>query len=731
MARGFRNKIGRSARRRRRKMKIRLVQYNSSDDEESGQNGNGAANGASANCVQNGSSQKRPRFASREDRSQGPAPKKKRNFARLTLPIDSVRGQLLEALRKNETTLIVGETGSGKSTQIPQMCLDAGLSLEGKIAITQPRRVAAVTLAQRVASELQSDLGDLVGYKVRFDNMITDQTKVAFLTDGMLLREALHSSMLMEYSMVIIDEAHERSLHTDVLLAVVKLCQQQRNAAELEPLRIVIMSATMDTVLYSKYFDGAPVYYIKGRTHPIEMFYGNSISNGSEEDYVYNSLLTVMRIHQREPIGDGILVFLTGQDEIEGACKRITELNSKMEKGILAVPLYAALSPLQQRKAFEPHPPNERKVIFSTNIAETSLTIPGIRIVVDSGRVKMKTFTPENSINVLRVVPISQAQANQRAGRAGREAPGKCYRVYPKKFYQSMPSTSQPEILRTNLSTVLLELFAIGLKRVNNLKFIEHPSETALAAAEAELKDLGAITVKDGGKKTRVALTETGHVMSKFPVDPPLAKVLFSAVKHGCLEEALTVVACLSGESLFAPAPHSTDKREAHYNVRRRYESSEGDHVMMLNIYQAFKKQKRNCKDKGDLKRWCNDNGFIERNLDTIFKIRKQLNELCCKSNMKLESCGAQRDKLRMAIAEGLYMNACEYDRSIDKYRLIRKPSVTLKIHPSSCIARSRPTVFVFSDLLRTKDLFAKDVTLVDRDFLEKLIEKQKKARST
>uniref|UniRef100_A0A1I8A1K1 RNA helicase n=1 Tax=Steinernema glaseri TaxID=37863 RepID=A0A1I8A1K1_9BILA len=709
-------------------MKIKLVQYNSTDDEsEDHQNGNGVSNGNS-NRFQNGNAQKRPRIA--EEPSTAEAPKrKKRNFARLSLPIDSVRGQLLEVLQKNETVLIVGETGSGKSTQIPQMCLDAGLKMEGKVAITQPRRVAAVTLAQRVAAELQTDLGDVVGYKVRFDNMVSEQTRVAFLTDGMLLREALHNSMLMDYSMVIIDEAHERSLHTDVLLAVIKLCQQQRRNAELDPLRIVIMSATMDTELYSKYFDGAPVYYIKGRTHPIEMFYGNSLSNNNDDDYVYNSLLTVMRIHKKEPISDGILVFLTGQDEIESAVKRIAEINQKLDKGIVPVPLYAALSAMQQRKAFEPHPPNERKVIFATNIAETSLTIPGIRIVVDSGRVKMKTFTPENSINVLRVVPISKAQANQRAGRAGREAPGKCYRVYSKAFYEKMAPTSQPEILRTNLSTVLLELFSIGLKRVNNLKFIEHPSSSALETAEQELKDLGAISYAVKGKKQRVVLTDVGLKMSRFPVDPPLAKVLLSATQHGCLEEALTVVACLSGESLFAPAPNSADKREAHYNVRRRYETTEGDHVMMLNIYQAFKKQKKSCKDKNSLKRWCNDNGFIERNLDTIFKIRKQLHELCMKVGLKVESCGAQRDRLRMAIAEGLFMNSCEYDSSIDKYRLIRKPAVTLKIHPSSCIGRSRPTVFVFSDLLRTKDLFAKDITLVDRDFLAQVLEKQKQAR--
>ncbi|KAK0404017.1 hypothetical protein QR680_017242 [Steinernema hermaphroditum] len=682
-----------------RVMKIKLVQYNSTDDEsDDHQNGNGVSNGAT-NGFRNGQSQKRPRIVDDVASVSPIVKKKKRNFARLSLPIDAVRGQLLEALRKSETVLIVGETGSGKSTQIPQMCLDAGLKLEGKIAITQPRRVAAVTLAQRVAAELQTDLGELVGYKVRFDSMVSEQTRVAFLTDGMLLREALHSSMLMDYSMVIIDEAHERSLHTDVLLAVIKLCQHQRKVAELDPLRIVIMSATMDTELYSKYFDGAPVYYIKGRTHPIEMFYGNSIKN-SEDDYVYNALLTVMRIHKKEPLSDGILVFLTGQDEIESAVKRIGEISSKLDKGILAVPLYAALSPMQQRRAFEPHPPNERKVIFATNIAETSLTIPGTRIVVDGGRVKMKTFTPENSINVLRVVPTSKAQANQRAGRAGREAPGKCYRVYSKTFYEKMASTSQPEILRTNLSTVLLELFSIGLKRVNNLKFIEHPSQNALDAAESELRDLGAISYAVKAKKQRVVLTDVGLKMSKFPVDPPLAKVLLLATKYGCLEESLTVVACLSGESLFVPAPNSADKRETHYNVRRRYETTEGDHVMMLNIYQAFKKQKKACTDKHTLKRWCNDNGFIERNLDTIFKIRKQLHELCVKLGMKVESCGAQRDRLRMAIAEGLFMNACEYDASID------------------------------NDLLRTKDLFAKNITLVDRDFLAQVFEKQKKAQN-
>ncbi|VDP14164.1 unnamed protein product [Heligmosomoides polygyrus] len=324
-------------------------------------------------------------------------------MAMLHLPIHDVQFQIMEAVLKNESIVLIGETGCGKSTQVPQVtfqfCLYVGLAKRGRIGITQPRRLAAVSLANRVSQEMNSPLGSTVGYHVRFEKEQSEHTKITYLTDGILLREAIHDPLLKDYSTVIVDEAHERSLHTDILLNVLRLCQRQRKESDLNPLQIIIMSATLEAKLFSNYFNDAPVFVIKGRTFPVEV----------GEDH--------------------FLVFLTGREEIECAAKKLRELNEHFSSPIYPVPLFAAMSSTAQLKAFEPPPEGHRKVVLATNIAETSLTIPGVRVVIDSGKVKTRSFTAADRIDVLRVHDVSKAQAIQRAGRAGREAPGKCYRL--------------------------------------------------------------------------------------------------------------------------------------------------------------------------------------------------------------------------------------------------------------------------------------------------------------
>ncbi|PAV77893.1 hypothetical protein WR25_13988 [Diploscapter pachys] len=352
----------------------------------------------------------------------------KEEFKRPYLPIDDVRLGIKDLLMENPVNVIIAETGSGKSTQIPQICHQIGLTDGGKmIAVSQPRRVAAISLAHRVAQEMNSEIGRKVGYHVRFEQMKSDETRVLYLTDGMLLRETMNDVYLNDYSVVIIDEAHERSLHTDVLFAVLRTVQKSRKKENMDPLRIVIMSATLQAELFSEYFDDVPVYVISGRTFPVDVFYANSL-NSSSSDYVYWSTITILQVHQREPIEDDVLVFLTGKEEIEHVAQQLRNFNTDLNQKLHVVPLYAALSPAAQMRAFQPAPQGHRKVVLATNIAETSITIPGIRVVIDSGKVKTKSFTASDRTDVLKVHDISKSQAKQRAGRAGREAPGKCYR---------------------------------------------------------------------------------------------------------------------------------------------------------------------------------------------------------------------------------------------------------------------------------------------------------------
>ncbi|VDO70351.1 unnamed protein product [Haemonchus placei] len=602
------------------------------------------------------------------------------------LPIHDVEFQIMEALHSHETVVLIGETGCGKSTQVPQFCVRIGLGRKGRIGVTQPRRLAAVSLASRVSEELSSPLGRKVGYHVRFERELSEETKIVFLTDGILLREAIHDPLLRDYSTILVDEAHERSLHTDILLNVLRLCQRQRKETDMLPLRIVIMSATLEAELFSKFFNDAPVFVVKGRTFPVEVYHAEL--NPDNADYVYNALVCIKDLHQEEPLSDHFLVFLTGREEIEGAAKKLKELNEHFTSPIFPVPLFAAMSSVAQMRAFEPPPEGHRKVVLATNIAETSLTIPGVRVVIDSGKVKTRSFTAANRIDVLRIHDISKAQAIQRAGRAGREAPGKCYRLYPFRHFEKLEATSVPEVLRSNLATVLLEMLALGLRRPRKLKLIQQPEEESMIAAEREL------------------LVERLKVFFR---------VLIIADELACMEEALTIIASMYCETVFEQDGYN-DSQDID-RIRARFASNESDHLTVMNVVHAFKQEKQ--KNVEHLKEWCSHNHLNFKNLTMVLKVRKQLRDIAMECGMKMMSCGAQREKVRnlfqslklrcvilivgfqnslfrQALACGLFMNACEYSRQEDRYRLLVKPGTTLKIHPSSRLCRVSVQLLLF-----------------------------------
>ncbi|MCP9262956.1 hypothetical protein DINM_006321 [Dirofilaria immitis] len=587
----------------------------------------------------------------------------KKKFRRTELPVDGVYLQLVEVIRENSISVIVGETGSGKSTQIPQICYNEGLIGSGLLAVTQPRRVAAITLARRVALEMNSNLGEVVAYKVRFENTTSSETKIVYGTDGIFLRETFYNSLLTDYSIIIVDEAHERSVHTD----------------------IVIMSATLETNVFRNIF-----------------MMHQSIS--WKEELIQLSF--------------DVLVFLTGQEEIEIACKKMQEASRLLTGGLIVLPLYAGLPPSAQMRVFEPASiPYARKIIFATNIAETSITIPGVRIIVDSGKIKVKTFLPDRHIDILRVENISQCSATQRAGRAGREAPGKCYRLYSEKHFHSLSKATAPEILRSNLAVVLLELLRIGLRRTKSLALISNPRKESLEAAEKHLRLLDAVKRPD--KKGRLRLTELGTRLSSFPVDPAFARALIAASQNECLEEVLTIVAFMSTDSIFVSSAVGHEQTNL---SKCKFEAPEGDHCTLLNVYRGYRLARKEKK----LEEWCEANHVHQRILNTVFKIRRQLRDICSKNSLIFRSCGTDTDKLRKTLCQGLFMNACVYERSQDRYNLLISPGTSLKIHPSSCLSRSRPTAFIFTDLVRTNELYARDITVIDLEWAKELLDSKK-----
>ncbi|XP_037125710.1 ATP-dependent RNA helicase DHX33 [Syngnathus acus] len=620
---------------------------------------------------------------------------------RKQLPIYQARTPLLSQLRQLHSAILIGETGSGKTTQIPQYLYEAGIGRQGLVAITQPRRVAAISLAGRVAEEKGTQLGKLVGYTVRFEDVTSPETKLKFMTDGMLLREAIGDPLLLRYTVVVLDEAHERTVHTDVLFGVVKTAQRRRKELGKIPLKVIVMSATMDVDLFSEYFNKSPVLYLEGRQHPIQIFY----TKQTQSDYLQAALVTVFQIHQEAPPSHDILVFMTGQEEIEALARTCRDIAKHLPDNcgpMLVLPLYASLPPAQQLRVFQAAPKGCRKVILSTNIAETSVTISGIKYVVDTGMVKAKRFNPESGLEVLAVQRVSKAQAWQRAGRAGREDSGICYRLYTEQEFDHLIPMTVPEIQRCNLASVMLQLMALGIPDVMNFDFMSKPSPDAIRSAVEHLELLGALERNNG----KVLLTALGKKMSSFPLEPRYAKTILLSPNYSCSEEILSIVSLLSVDTVLYNPPARRDEVLA---VRKKFMSSEGDHVTLLSIYRAFKKV-------GGNKEWCRENFVNSRNMGLVKDVQAQLREICLKLNLKLESCGADTGKVRQCLAHGMFINAAELQPDGSYLALDTHQSVA--IHPSSVLFQAKPAYVVFNELLHTSRCYMRDLCLVDPDWL-------------
>lgn len=616
---------------------------------------------------------------------------------RKTLPVYPYREELLQAVEKHQVLVVVGETGSGKTTQIPQYLHEAGYTKLGKIGCTQPRRVAAMSVAARVSQEMGVKLGHEVGYAIRFEDCTSEKTVIKYMTDGMLLREFLGEPDLSSYSVVIVDEAHERTVSTDVLFGLVK------DIARFRPdLKLIISSATLDAVRFSDYFDNAPIFKVPGRRFPVEIHY----TKAPEADYLDAAIVTVLHIHVTESPGDGdILVFLTGQEEIESAeeilKQRIKSLGTKIAELIIC-PIYANLPTELQAKIFEPTPEGARKVVLATNIAETSLTIDGIKYVIDSGFVKIKSYNPRTSMESLLVTPISKASANQRAGRSGRTGPGKCFRLYTFHSYcKDMEDNIVPEIQRTNLANVVLSLKSLGISDVSEFDFMDPPAQECLIQALKLLYALGALN-KLG------ELTKVGRKMAEFPLDPMLSKMIIASDKYKCSDEIISIAAMLSTGSLIFYRPK---KKLIHADNARKlfYTGNVGDHVALLNVYRSWKEHDYSY-------HWCYENFVQVKSMRRARDIRDQLEGLLERVEIELTSSAGDLEAIQKAITSGYFPNSARLQKN-KSYKTFKYNQIA-HIHPSSGLALNFPKMVVYHELVLTSKEYMRQVTELKAEWL-------------
>ncbi|XP_018336922.1 ATP-dependent RNA helicase DHX8 [Agrilus planipennis] len=612
---------------------------------------------------------------------------------RQSLPIYKLRDELIKAVMDNQILIVIGETGSGKTTQITQYLAETGFTSRGKIGCTQPRRVAAMSVAKRVAEEFGCRLGQEVGYTIRFEDCTSPETVIKYMTDGMLLRECLMDLDLKSYSVIMLDEAHERTIHTDVLFGLLKQAVTKR-----PELKLIVTSATLDAVKFSQYFFEAPIFTIPGRTFPVEVLY----TKEPETDYLDASLITVMQIHLREPPGD-ILLFLTGQEEIDTACEILYERMKSLGPDVpelIILPVYSALPSEMQTRIFEPAPPGSRKVVIATNIAETSLTIDGIFYVVDPGFVKQKVYNSKTGMDSLVVTPISQAQAKQRAGRAGRTGPGKCYRLYTERAYRDeMLPTPVPEIQRTNLATTVLQLKTMGINDLLHFDFMDAPPVESLIMALEQLHSLSALD--DEGLLTRL-----GRRMAEFPLEPNLSKMLIMSVALQCSDEILTVVSMLSVQNVFY---RPKDKQALADQKKAKFNQPEGDHLTLLAVYNSWKNNKFS-------NAWCYENFVQIRTLKRAQDVRKQLLGIMDRHKLDVVSCEKNTVRVQKAVCSGFFRNAAKKDPQ-EGYRTLVDSQVVY-IHPSSALFNRQPEWVIYHELVQTTKEYMREVTAIDPKWL-------------
>ncbi|EOY00857.1 PREDICTED: probable pre-mRNA-splicing factor ATP-dependent RNA helicase DEAH4 isoform X2 [Theobroma cacao] len=640
------------------------------------------------------------------------------------LPIVQFEKKIIETVEQNPVVVIIGETGSGKSTQLSQMLHRKGYTDSGIVAVTQPRRVAAVSVSRRVAQELGVRLGEEVGYAIRFEDRTSERTQIKYLTDGVLLRESLSNPELNQYSVIILDEAHERSLNTDILLGLMKRLVGSRASN----LKVLITSATLDGEKVSKFFSDCPLLTVPGKLFPVEIFY----SKERPTSYVESSLKTALDIHVREPEGD-VLIFMTGQDDIEKLVLKLEDKVRSLEEGscmdAIILPLHGSLPPEMQVRVFSPPPPNCRRFIVATNIAETSLTVDGVVYVIDSGYVKQRQYNPATGMYSLDVVQVSKVQANQRAGRAGRTRPGKCYRLYPSRVYNDeFLDVTVPEIQRSSLAGTVLYLKSLDLPDIDILKFdfLDPPSTESL---EDALKQLYLIDAIDENG----SITSVGRTMAELPLEPSLSRTLIEANEYGCLSQALTVAAMLSAETNLLPnRSKSNEKKRKHPPLDLPDGSGFGDHIQLLQIFE--------CWDENDYDiGWCKYYDLQVRGMLFVKEVRKQLSQIMQKIAKGSSDVQANQSRkghqnyrnLRKALCIGYASQLAERMRHHNGYRTLGFKSQLVQVHPSSVLQPDDDGLYgsyvVYHELISTSRPYMRNVCAVERQWVMPILDKLEK----
>ncbi len=633
------------------------------------------------------------------------------------LPITARRDELVEAIRANQVLIVEGETGSGKSTQLPKLCLEAGRGVDGLIGHTQPRRVAARTIAERVAEELGSTLGREVGYTVRFTDTVADDTSIKVMTDGILLAEIQRDRTLSAYDTLIVDEAHERSLNIDFILGYLRQLLPQR-----PDLKVIVTSATIDTARFAEHFAGpdgepAPVVSVSGRTYPVEVRYrpyGADSPDGPDERDQVQAILDAVDELGAEGPGD-VLVFLSGEREIHDAADALRATNDPQ---LEVLPLYARLSAQEQHRIFQPH--RGRRVVLSTNVAETSLTVPGVRYVVDAGTARISRYSKRLKVQRLPIEPVSQASANQRAGRCGRVAPGICIRLYSDDDFAARPEFTEPEILRTNLASVILQMTAIGLGDVGRFPFVESPDAASVRDGYLLLEELAAIAPEPTGRRARSRrggrdLTKLGRRLARLPIDPRLGRMILESKRLNCTREVLVIAAALSIRDVRdRPAEHRARADQLH----ARFKVEGSDLMSIVALWDHLRERQRELSGNR-FRRLCRDEFINYLRVREWVDLYSQLRRVAGSLGIRPGTVDAHADHVHQAILSGHLSHIGVRDRATRDFVGARQARFT--IAPGSVLSRRPPEWVMAAELVETHRLQARRVAGIEPEWAERL----------
>ncbi|MFB4392225.1 MULTISPECIES: ATP-dependent RNA helicase HrpA [unclassified Pseudomonas] len=626
-----------------------------------------------------------------------------------SLPIAAKRDEIKKALAEHQVLVIAGETGSGKTTQLPKICLELGRGSHGLIAHTQPRRIAARSVATRVAEELGTPLGALVGYQVRFEDQSDSNTLVKLMTDGILLAETQHDRFLERYDTIIVDEAHERSLNIDFLLGYLKTLLHRR-----PDLKLIITSATIDLERFSKHFDNAPIIEVSGRTYPVETWYrpltseqdeeGNRIEDDLTVDQAILATLDEIAQHERSA-GKGpgdVLVFLPGEREIRDAAEILRKAQLRHTE---VLPLYARLTPTEQQKIFQSH--SGRRVVLATNVAETSLTVPGIRYVIDSGTARISRYSYRAKVQRLPIEAVSQASANQRKGRCGRVEPGICIRLYSEEDFNSRPAFTDPEILRTNLAAVILQMLHLRLGAIDAFPFIEPPDGKAISDGFNLLQELSAVNREN-------QLTPLGRQLARLPIDPRLGRMLLEGARQGSLQEVLIVASALSVQD---PRERPPERQQAADQAHAQWKDVDSDFAALVNLWRGFEEQ-RQALTANPLRTWCRKNFLSYMRLREWRDAHRQLALICRDLQLAVNKDASDYPRVHKAILSGL-LSQIGHKTEEGDYQSARQRRFW--VHPSSGLGRKRPQWLMAAELVETTKLYARMVAKIEPDWIEPL----------